>query len=177
MGKPNLSIIREIAKNQNVSLKLISEKLGISPAALQNMMRNNGTTLETLGKLAEILNVSVGVFFGEENKAEKILAIWDKAFAADKKRTDDVVSAFTLAAKAYEQMGANNDPILKKKFMEFQQKQFEGKIGNAYMKYLLDMDIVDLGKLLSLGHISQDVYSMIEFAKKELSTIQKDGAK
>lgn len=174
MSKPNLSILREIAKNQNISLKKISEELDISPAALQNIMRNNGTSLITLGKLAEILNVSVGVFFGEENKSEKILAIFDNVLADDKKRADDVVNAVMLAEKTFAQMGATNDPILKKKLIEFQQKQLEGTLGNKYMQLLFDMDSKDLKQLVTLGYISDDLYSLIDLAQKELNpTLQK----
>ncbi|MCR5453404.1 MAG: helix-turn-helix domain-containing protein [Bacteroidales bacterium] len=168
MSKPNLSIIREIAKAQNVSLKSISEKLGISPAALQNIMRNNGTSLETLGKIAEVLNVSVGVFFNEVNKAEKILAIFDKVFAKDKKRTDNVVEAFILASRAYQQMGADKDPVLQKKFLEYQKKQLNDTLGNRYMDILFDMSAADLKQLVTLGYISEDVCKLIEFAQKNI---------
>lgn len=62
----NLGIIRKLAKERNMTLKQVSENLGISPATLQNIMRNNATTMSTLQRLADIFDVSVGVFFGEK---------------------------------------------------------------------------------------------------------------
>lgn len=166
MGKPNLSIIRELAKKQNVSLKYISEQLNISPAALQNIMRNNGTSLETIGKLAEILDVSVGVFFGEENKSKDILAILNKAFADDIKRTDDIVQAIDRAKVVFEDMKINDNPELQKKFVNYQQEQYTKALDNQYLFVLMKLNTEDLKKLVTLDYISKDVFTLIELLKR-----------
>ena len=76
MRNVNLSIIRELAKQKKITLKEICRQLEISEMGLQYIIKNNSTTLETLGKIADILGVSVGVFFGEktfsQDDAQKI---------------------------------------------------------------------------------------------------------
>jgi transcriptional regulator with XRE-family HTH domain len=177
MGKPNLGIIRELAKKQGISLKDISIQLGISPAALQNIMRNNGTSLETLGKLSDILGVSVDVFFSGENKATEILSIIDNALAVDKQRTNDIVNAVIQAAKVFENMKMNDDPKLQKKLLHYHREQFKLAWDNLYVNLLLRLGVDELKQLVSLGYISQDVCDLIDIFKREAAKLEKSSDK
>lgn len=59
----NLFIIRDLAKNKNITLKKVAELLGMTPVGLQKLMERNSTSTETIEKLAEILDVQAGIFF------------------------------------------------------------------------------------------------------------------
>lgn len=64
----NLQLIKEIADQKNISLSAIASELGITPQALSKIIRNNSTKIETLEKIADILKVSVKVFFPDVNE-------------------------------------------------------------------------------------------------------------
>lgn len=59
----NLQLIKDIAEQKNIPLATIASELGITPQALSKLMRNNSTKIDTLEKIAQILKVSVTVFF------------------------------------------------------------------------------------------------------------------
>lgn len=64
----NLGIIKELCTQKGITLKKLAQDIDISQTGLTSAIKNNGTTLETLWKIANYLGVSVGLFFGEENK-------------------------------------------------------------------------------------------------------------
>lgn len=64
----NLNLIRTIASEKKIQLKEISEKVGLTPGGLQNIMSQNSTKIETLEKIADVLGVPVTVFFTNENE-------------------------------------------------------------------------------------------------------------
>ncbi len=61
----DLSIIRAISKNKGMTLKNLAEKLHISEPGLQRILRTNSTKIETLEKIAEILDMQVTEFFSQ----------------------------------------------------------------------------------------------------------------
>lgn len=61
----NLQLIKDIAEQKNIPLATIASELGITPQALSKLMRNNSTKIDTLEKIAQILKVSVTVFFDD----------------------------------------------------------------------------------------------------------------
>lgn len=61
----NLQLIKDIAEQKNIPLTYIATELGITPQALSKLMRNNSTKIDTLEKIAQILKVSVTVFFDD----------------------------------------------------------------------------------------------------------------
>lgn len=68
----NLQLIKEFADKKNITLAQIANELGITPQALSKIMRNNSTKIETLERIADILKVSVTLFFDKpENKGVK----------------------------------------------------------------------------------------------------------
>ncbi|MBL7105683.1 MAG: helix-turn-helix transcriptional regulator [Bacteroidales bacterium] len=59
----NLSIIRNICKVRNISLTELSTKIEMTPHALQRMFKTNSTKVDTLEKIADVLEVSPDIFF------------------------------------------------------------------------------------------------------------------
>jgi len=69
----NFKIIKDLAKRKNISLKKLSEIIGLTEQGLQSIMKNNQTNTSTLEKLCDVLDVSAGVFF-ENKKLTKDIA-------------------------------------------------------------------------------------------------------
>ena len=65
--KVNLLKIKELAKEKNITLKELSDEVGITPTALSKIMRENSTKTTTLEKIAIKLKVPVSVFFNESS--------------------------------------------------------------------------------------------------------------
>jgi len=60
----NLSIIRELCKEKNISLKKLGEEIGIkTPQGVQRMINENSTTIDRLEKIAKLLEVPIWRFF------------------------------------------------------------------------------------------------------------------
>ena len=59
----NLSIIREICHERKMSLKKLSKKIELSEHGLQRIMRTDSTKIETIEKIAKVLEVPIVVFF------------------------------------------------------------------------------------------------------------------
>lgn len=70
----NLQLIKDIAEQKNIPLATIASELGITPQALSKLMRNNSTKIDTLEKIAQILKVSVTVFFDDSSNSGVRLA-------------------------------------------------------------------------------------------------------
>lgn len=62
----NLSVIREICQEKNISLKELSTRVGITQHGLQLILKNNTTKIETLEKIAKILEVNILAFIDYE---------------------------------------------------------------------------------------------------------------
>lgn len=68
----NLQIIKDIAEQKNIPMATIASELGITPQALSKLMRNNSTKIDTLEKIAQILKVSVTVFFDDDANGDML---------------------------------------------------------------------------------------------------------
>lgn len=60
-----MKLIRELVSKRKISISDFCEQVGISDQALRNIEKRNSTKTEILEKIAEVLNVPVGYFFGE----------------------------------------------------------------------------------------------------------------
>lgn len=69
-----LEIIKELAKQKNLTLDYIAKESGITSQGLYKMIRENSTRVDTLEKIAEVLDVPISCFFSENdsNKHEKM---------------------------------------------------------------------------------------------------------
>ncbi len=175
--KLDLSIIKTLCKQTNITLKAFAHEIGFTDVGIIRAIKNNSTTSDFLEKAANYFNVGVDVFFGGQSKATEILAILDSALATDKKRTDDIVTAVNQAAKVFDDMQMNDDPKLRKKFLQYQRKQFKSVIGNIYVEMLMRLGSDELGKLVALGYISEELRNLIEVTKVEVSKIENGGTK
>jgi transcriptional regulator with XRE-family HTH domain len=62
----NLQKVRDLAKDKNIQLSEIAEKLDMTPQALSRMLKENSTKVSTLEQFASIFGVSVSYFFDED---------------------------------------------------------------------------------------------------------------
>lgn len=62
----NLNLIKALAESKNIPITQLAQAVGVSEQQIHLMVRKNSTKIETLEKIARVLNVSVSVFFDEE---------------------------------------------------------------------------------------------------------------
>lgn len=62
----NLQIIRDLAFSKKIKLAEIAAKCDITQQGLNALINSNSTKVETLEKIAKVLNVPISTFFGEE---------------------------------------------------------------------------------------------------------------
>lgn len=77
----NLLLIKDLAKQKNISLKSLAELSGISEQGMHKLLRLNSTSIDTLENIAAALGVPVSIFF-EENRTVSINASADNGSAA-----------------------------------------------------------------------------------------------
>lgn len=66
----NLKLIKSIATSKNISLRFIADNVGITPTGLSKIIRTNSTSMDTLTKIANILDVPVQTFIaGSESSS------------------------------------------------------------------------------------------------------------
>lgn len=61
----NLQKIKTIAKERGISLVSICKNVGVTEQGLQKMIKNNTTTIDTIERIADYLNVPITTFFDE----------------------------------------------------------------------------------------------------------------
>ena len=62
----NLNLIKALAESKNIPITQLAQAVGVSEQQIHLMVRKNSTKIETLEKIARVLNVSVSVFFDED---------------------------------------------------------------------------------------------------------------
>ncbi len=67
----NMWIIRDLCRNKKITLKELSKKAGITEHGLQGILKSNTTKIDTLEKIASVLNVSPNIFFDNKYKNNK----------------------------------------------------------------------------------------------------------
>lgn len=67
----NLHLIKTLAEKQNLPIKKLADMAGVSEQQIHLMCRTGSTKINTLEKIANILNVPISYFF-EENVPTKI---------------------------------------------------------------------------------------------------------
>lgn len=71
----NLLLIRDIAENKNITLRMLASRVGISEDGLQKLITNGSTKTSTLEAIAKVLEVPVGIFFeGSQQSANNLIA-------------------------------------------------------------------------------------------------------
>lgn len=75
----NLQMIKKMCENREGGLKKLALDIGMSEANLHRCINNNKIQATDLENIASLLNVRVGVFFGEnENTNDEILRLKDE---------------------------------------------------------------------------------------------------
>ncbi|WP_019540522.1 helix-turn-helix domain-containing protein [Proteiniphilum acetatigenes] len=70
----DLSKIEVLAREKGIQLGVLAERAGISYQALNKLIRNNSTKIETLVSIAETLDVSPSIFFDNiSNETSQII--------------------------------------------------------------------------------------------------------
>lgn len=71
-------VIKRLCEKKKVDIKLLAAKSNLTEAGLHKMIRNKSMKVENLEKVAEVLNVSMSVFF--EDGEEKSITDWEKKY-------------------------------------------------------------------------------------------------
>ncbi len=66
----HLQYIKSIAQARRISIEQLAAKVGVKSQAIHLMVRTGSTRIETLEKIAEILNVPCSIFFDEQFRIE-----------------------------------------------------------------------------------------------------------
>ena len=61
--KLNIELLRQIIKDQGLTVAQAAEKIGITRVNLQLIFANESTKINTIGKIAEALNIDPGDLF------------------------------------------------------------------------------------------------------------------
>lgn len=69
----NLSIIRDLCGGKNLSLRELARRINVTDNGIQRIIKLNSTKIETLEKIAEVLEVPVTYFFVESYQITVIL--------------------------------------------------------------------------------------------------------
>lgn len=62
----NFKIIKQLCKQKKISIQELAEKLGVTDAAIYDIIKRNSTSIPTMENIAKILDVSPAIFFTEE---------------------------------------------------------------------------------------------------------------
>lgn len=65
-----LQHIKTIAQARHITIEQLAEKVGVKSQAIHLMVRTGSTRVETLEKIAEVLEVPCKIFFDEDFKIE-----------------------------------------------------------------------------------------------------------
>lgn len=61
----NLQLIKYFAEKRGISIRDLAEKIGIKENQIHVMCRTNSTRIDTLEKIAHVLNISISEFFDD----------------------------------------------------------------------------------------------------------------
>ena len=130
----NLSIIRELCKEKNISLKKLGEAIGITtPQGVQRMINENSTTIDRLEKISKLLNVPIWRFFEPDLETAYIMEI------EQQKNRSKIIE------ESLEMMSKNNAELIT-------------QIKNMRMAITI---LTTQGMMLRTGTISLDVYDLL----------------
>lgn len=72
----NLLLIRDLCEAKKIKIRELSSRIGKDESTIQSMIRTGSTNTKTLEAIAEVFNVSPGIFFDTpaESNAEKSIS-------------------------------------------------------------------------------------------------------
>jgi len=94
----DLNSIKIFAKEKHITIKELSEKIGMSERGLHKSIKNNSISAEYLEKIAHVLDISVSTFFeNDKNKeTEKYCSILKAISETDK---NDIIKDYNIFFK------------------------------------------------------------------------------
>ena len=71
----NLLLIRDLCEKNKIKIRELASRIGKDESSIQSMIRTGSTNTKTLEAIAEVFNVSPGIFFDNplESNTEKSL--------------------------------------------------------------------------------------------------------
>jgi len=127
----NYNKITEIATDRRISIPQLAEKIGMSKRGLYVALKENSMRIDTLEKIAKVLEIPISVFFdsGNENEPGEIL-----------KKLETAKENLANQAKSYSELEAKYDNLLI--INSLNEKLVESAIRETALKekiiYLLD---------------------------------------
>ncbi|EEO55122.1 DNA-binding helix-turn-helix protein [Bacteroides sp. 2_2_4] len=72
----NLLLIRNLCERNKIKIRELASRIGKDESSIQSMIRTGSTNTKTLEAIAEVFNVSPGIFFDtpSESNAEKSIS-------------------------------------------------------------------------------------------------------
>lgn len=67
-----LFLIKTLAEKKNISMVELANKVGISEQQIHLLVRKNSTKIETLEKIANVLQVPVAIFFEDRTRGNVV---------------------------------------------------------------------------------------------------------
>ena len=68
----NLLLIRDLCEKNKIKIRELASRIGKDESSIQSMIRTGSTNTKTLEAIAEVFNVSPGIFFDSLNKEAEI---------------------------------------------------------------------------------------------------------
>ena len=62
----NLQKIKKLSEIKKIPLRDVAKEIGTSSQSLSRMIRDNGTRIDTLEKIAKVFDVPIGYFFEDD---------------------------------------------------------------------------------------------------------------
>lgn len=78
----NLSKIKELAKDKDITIKSLAAQVGITEQGLHKMIKDNAASADTLDKIAQALDVSPIIFFQDSKNVDDSTNIEPKKIEA-----------------------------------------------------------------------------------------------
>lgn len=107
----NLSKIKELAKDKDITIKSLAAQAGITEQGLHKMIKDNSASADTLDKVAQALGVSPVVFFQDSKDIDDSTKVKSKEIEAQ-----DLSDA--LVGKNIHHNNINNSAVLMKALNE-----------------------------------------------------------
>lgn len=147
----NLRIIKDICIKKKITLKELSDHIGITQNGLQRILKTNTTTVETLEKIANYLQVPISTFFPEEKFASFVFTEADLNDASER--------IFIAGLEEYKQeileilqRMSNNEGVTKNKIVSHLIFEYEDLDMNKKQIQNLEKSIQSYQRLIDMLH-------------------------
>ena len=138
--------IRQLQKKDSISQKELTERIGFSVSAFNTALKRNDFKISVLIKIADVFNVPVSYFFGEEQEnlnTKKLLSIFKKLSIYD----NGTIAAYSVVFKSVGVKGVVNtlseDAVYDGAFLRY------SELDKKEVKFLIENNFIS-PKIISL---------------------------